>query len=69
MREARIRLSESTSPSELTRLIAQAPDARRIVLEVEANDRVRAIERVRDFLLSNISRTIFVYAREPGEGE
>jgi len=69
VKEARIRLSESTSPSELTRLISQAPDVRRIVLEVEANDRVRAVERVRDFLLSNISRTIFVYARKPGEGE
>jgi len=42
---------------------ARLEGATRLVIEVEANDRVKAVEMLREFLLRNSSITVIVYAR------
>lgn len=45
--------------------VRSKPSARRLVIRIAANDGVSSIERVRNFLVNNISRTVIVYV----EGE
>jgi len=45
--------------------VRSKPSARRLVIRIVANDGVSSIERVRNFLVNNISRTVIVYV----EGE
>jgi len=64
VREVRVLLRKSGvgDIEEISRR-ARLEGATRLVIEVEANDRVKAVEMLREFLLRNSSITVIVYAR------
>ena len=64
MREVRVLLRKAGvgDVEEISRR-ARLKGATRLVIEVEANDRVKAVEMLREFLLRNSSITVIVYAR------
>lgn len=64
MKEAKVILRKNAD--EITNLLAVSSEAQRIVIVVETDDRISAIEKLRDFLLSNINKTIIVYASNSG---
>lgn len=65
MKEARVILRKGLDEKEL--LSAVSSETRRITIVVEADEKISAIERLRNFLLSNVSKTIVVYASNSGE--
>ncbi len=65
MKEARVILREGSDEKEF--LSAVSSEAQRITILVKTDDKISAIERLRNFLLSNVSKTIVVYASNPGE--
>ncbi|MEM1509735.1 MAG: hypothetical protein QXY49_06665 [Thermofilaceae archaeon] len=64
MKETKIILRKNAD--ETTNLLAVSSEAQRIIIVVEADDKTSAIEKLRDFLLSNIDKTIVVYASNLG---
>ncbi len=63
MSELTIQLKEDEGAEEVENALRSRPSVRRLVIYVTASDRVSSIERLRSFLVNNISRTVVVYAR------
>jgi len=61
--EQTIQLKEDEGAEEVENALRSRPSVRRLVIYVTASDRVSSIERLRSFLVNNISRTVVVYAR------
>ena len=64
-----IELDASDGVKKLVEALRSNPSARKITVYVAANDRIRSIERIREFLVNNVSRTIVVYAKGGGQRE
>ena len=62
-----IRLRKGDGVEKLVEAVERLPPSERVIVEVEAEDPAGAVERVRDFLTSNIGRTVVVYAKKAGE--
>ena len=62
MSELTIELKEGEGAEEVENALRSRPSVRRLVIYVTASDRVSSIERLRSFLVNNISRTVAVYA-------
>lgn len=67
MKEARVVLRGKAGEEALVSAVNS--EAQRIVIVVETDDKVSAVEKLRNFLLSNVSKTIIVYASNPGGGD
>ena len=65
MSELVIELKGDENAEKVEEAVRSKPSARRLVIRIVANDGVSSIERVRSFLVNNISRTVIVYV----EGE
>ncbi len=65
MSELVIELKGDENAEKVEEAVRSKPSARRLVIRIAANDGVSSIERVRSFLVNNISRTVIVYV----EGE
>jgi hypothetical protein len=58
-----IELDASDGVEKLVEALKSKPSARKITVYVAANDSIRSIEQIREFIVNNVSRTIVVYAK------
>lgn len=58
-----VELDASDGVEKLVEALRSKPSARKITVYVAADDRFRSIERIKEFLVNNVSRTIVVYAK------
>lgn len=66
MSELLIELHAHDGAEKIMEALRSKPSARKITVYAIANDRVHAIERIREFLVENTSRTVIVYAKSGG---
>ncbi len=64
-----IELDARDEVKKLVEALKLNPSARKITVYVAANDSIRSIERIREFLVNNVSRTVVVYAKEGAQDE
>lgn len=66
MSELRVKVGDGSDLQDILKLLSERGVVKRIVIEIESSDPLSAIERLRDFLASNISYTIVVIPKGRG---